>query len=210
MAETHVGMQYADRRHQTLTAIAGMWLFLATEVLFFGALLFTYMIYRSWYPAGFAAAVRRTDVTIGTINTILLLTSSFTFAAGLLAVEAGNVRGFRRWAGGTMALGLGFIGLKAIEYAKDFAEHLVPGAAMAIGGADRPGAQLFYLFYYTATGVHLAHLTIGIGLVAWLLHKVRPGRNAATAVEVVGLYWSFVDIVWLILYPLIYLVGRGA
>ena len=208
-----VGMQYGDRRHQAETAIAGMWLFLATEVLFFGALLFAWMIYRAWHPSGFAEAACRTDITIGTINTILLLTSSFTFTAGLLAAEAGNMKGFVRGAGAAIGLGLGFIGLKAVEYHNDFTEHLVPGAGFAIAGPDRHGAELFYLFYYTATGVHLAHLAIGIGLVAYLLGRARLGtigRGRTSPIEVVGLYWSFVDIVWLLLYPLIYLGGRGA
>ncbi len=206
-------MQYADRRHQADTAVIGMWLFLATEVLFFGALLFTYMIYRGWYPEGFALAISRTEVTIGTINTILLLTSSFAFTAGLVAAEAGSLKGCAWGCIAAMALGLGFMGLKAIEYAKDFQEHLVPGTGFAIDGSALHGAELFYIFYYTATGIHLAHLTIGIGLVAWLLRAIRRGAitpQHLTSVEVVGLYWSFVDIVWLVLYPLIYLVGRGA
>jgi cytochrome c oxidase subunit 3 len=212
MADTHapVGMQYADLRHQSDTAIIGMWLFLATEILFFGALLFAYMVYRLWYPAGFVAAVRHANVLIGTVNTAVLLTSSFTLTAGLHHAQAGDMRRLVRAAIATMALGLGFMGLKAVEYAEDFREHLVPGRDFALAGND--GARIFYLFYYTATGVHLVHLAIGIGLVAYLVRRARRGDFSAayhTPVEVVGLYWSFVDIVWLFLYPLIYLVGRG-
>jgi cytochrome c oxidase subunit III len=212
MAETDapVGMQYEDLRHQSDTALIGMWLFLATEVLFFGALLFTYMIYRQWYPAGFVEAVRHANVVIGTINTAVLLASSFTLTAGLLCAQAGDMRRLIRAALATIALGFVFMGLKAVEYVEDFHEHLVPGTNFALAG--QPGARIFYLFYYTATGVHLVHLAIGIGLVGYIIRRARRGDFSAgyhTPVEVVGLYWSFVDIVWLLLYPLIYLVGRG-
>ncbi|HEV2673242.1 MAG TPA: cytochrome c oxidase subunit 3 [Aliidongia sp.] len=205
-----VGMQYEDLRHQSDTALVGMWLFLATEILFFGALLFAYMVYRLWYPAGFVAAVRHANVLIGTINTAILLTSSFTLTAGLLLARVGDMRRLVWACLATMALGLAFIGLKAVEYVEDFHEHLVPGAGFAL--AETPGAQIFYLFYYSATGIHLVHLAIGIGLVAYIVRRTRRGDFSAryhTPAEVVGLYWSFVDIVWLFLYPLIYLVGRG-
>jgi cytochrome c oxidase subunit 3 len=209
-ARTPVGMQYEDLRHQSETAIIGMWLFLATEVLFFGALLFAYTIYRLWYPDGFVAAVRQANLLIGTVNTVLLLTSSFTLTAGLGFAQAGDIKRLVRAALATMVLGLGFVGLKAIEYAEDFREHLVPGADFAL--SDHDGARIFYLFYYTATGIHLVHLAIGIGLVGYIVRRARRGDFSSayhTPVEVVGLYWSFVDIVWLFLYPLIYLVGRG-
>lgn len=210
MAEPHVGMQYEDLRHQSDTAILGMWLFLATEILFFGALLFVYMIYRLWYPDGFAASVRHANMLIGTINTAVLLTSSFTLTAGLLHARAGDMRRLIYACFATIGLGLMFMGLKAVEYAEDFHEHLVPGTNFAL--AEYDGAHIFYLFYYTATGVHLVHLAIGIGLVLSIVRRARRGdfsRHYHTPVEAVGLYWSFVDIVWLFLYPLIYLVGRG-
>jgi len=210
MAETQVGMQYEDLRHQSDTALIGMWLFLATEILFFGALLFTYMIYRLWYPDGFIAAVRHANILIGTLNTAVLLTSSFTLTAGLLYAKAGDMRRLIYSCVATIGLGLLFMALKALEYAEDFRERLVPGTNFAL--ADHDGARIFYLFYYTATGVHLVHLAIGIGLVLYIARRARRGdftAQAHTPVEVVGLYWSFVDIVWLFLYPLIYLVGRG-
>jgi cytochrome c oxidase subunit 3 len=212
MAEIHapVGMQYEDLRHQSDTALIGMWLFLATEILFFGALLFTYMIYRLWYPDGFIEAVRHADMLIGTVNTAVLLTSSFTLTAGLIHAKAGDMRRLVHACYATVALGLIFMSLKAIEYVVDFREHLVPDANFAL--ADHDGARIFYLFYYTATGVHLVHLAIGIGLVLYIARRARRGDFSGryhTPVEVVGLYWSFVDLVWLFLYPLIYLVGRG-
>lgn len=210
-AAARIGMQYASLRDQSETAIAGMWLFLATEILFFGALLFAYMVYRMWYPAGFAEAVRHANLLIGSINTVILMTSSFTFTAGLIHAQAGDTRRLVRACVLTMALGLVFMGLKAVEYAQDFREHLVPGAGFALAG--HKGAEIFYVFYYVATGLHLVHLTIGIGLVLYILRRARRSDFSAsyhTPVEIVGLYWSFVDIVWLFLFPLIYLVGRSA
>jgi cytochrome c oxidase subunit III len=168
------------------------------------------MIYRGWYPDGFIEATRHANMLIGTVNTAVLLTSSFTLTAGLIYAKAGDMRRLVHACYATVALGVMFMGLKAVEYVEDFREHLVPGANFAL--ADHDGARIFYLFYYTATGVHLVHLAIGIGLVLYIARRARRGDFSGryhTPVEVVGLYWSFVDIVWLFLYPLIYLVGRG-
>jgi cytochrome c oxidase subunit III len=202
----------AAARHEPdeLTGPFGMWVFLASEVLFFGALLVAYAYGRSHWPAGFAAASRETHVVIGTVNTALLLTSSALVA---LAVALGETRERRGrvplllW--GACALGLAFIALKGVEYAKEFHEHLVPGASFRL--QDESGAQLFYVLYFLATGLHAVHLTIGIAILAVFAHGSRRSRPWASAprIEAAGLYWHFVDVVWIFLYPLIYLGGRS-
>lgn len=209
----HIEFQYADLDHQTDAALSGMWLFLATELLFFGALFLIYMIERGLHPAGFAAGSEHSEVGIGTLNTVLLLSSSAVFAWGLAAAREGNNRRLAWLMGATFALGAAFLALKGYEWKLDFDEGLFPGPDFAIGGADRGGAQLFWSFYFIATGLHGVHMAIGLGLVGWVGLAARRGHYSPryhTPVEVVGLYWSFVDMVWLCLYPMIYLVHRGA
>ena len=208
----HIEFQYAGIEHQTETAMSGMWLFLATEVLFFGGLFLLYMLYRAQYPHAVAVASQRTEIGIGTINTVLLLTSSAVFAWGLGHVRRGDNRRLMWACALVAALGVGFLALKGYEWSDDFAKHLFPGADFAIAGPDRGGAQLFWGFYFVATAVHGLHMIVGVSLVSWLGWTAWRGRYSAayfTPVEIVGLYWSFVDMVWLVLYPLIYLVGRS-
>jgi cytochrome c oxidase subunit 3 len=192
------------------TARLGLWVFLATEVMFFGGLLLAYRWSRGQWPLGFAEASRHTHVLLGTLNTGLLLTSS-ALMAGATAVEPKP--GARRvawllWA--SALLGVAFLGVKGLEYAQEWQEGLFPGRGFALAGT--PGAPLFFVFYWAATALHALHLVIGIGVLAWFAHGVR--RQAAWApprrVEMAGLYWHFVDVVWILLYPLIYLVGRAA
>lgn len=193
-----------------MTGPFGMWVFLASEVLFFGALLLAYAYGRSHWPAGFAAASHETHVVIGTLNTALLLTSSALVA---LAVACGQTHeGPRRvpallW--GACLLGLAFLALKGVEYTKEFHERLVPGASFRL--QDEGGAQLFYVLYFLATGLHAVHLTIGIVILAVFAHGSRRLKAWAVPrrIEAAGLYWHFVDVVWIFLYPLIYLGGRS-
>lgn len=209
MSEPAVGFQYADRRHEAETAVSGMWLFLATEILFFGVLICVYLVYRNWYPADFEAAVARTNLTIGSANTFVLLTSSLTLSLGLSAISEGRVRALKLWCLATIALGLLFLALKGFEYADDLDKHLLPGRGFPVGGESGGHMQLFFLFYWTATGFHAVHMMIGIALIIVLILRASQfSRNYFTPVEVTALYWSFVDMVWIFLYPLIYLAGR--
>jgi cytochrome c oxidase subunit 3 len=206
--------QYQDPAYQSETAIAGMWLFLATEVLFFGGLILSWIYIRHGSQAGFDAGARRTELAIGTINTAVLITSSFFYALGVIFIRAGDTRRLARCLAAALALGLAFLALKfGLEWRDDFAHHLFPAdRSFAIGGSEEAGARLFYVFYFIGTGLHGLHMLIGIALVSWVIARTRRGafsREYHTPVVVVGLYWSFVDIVWLTLYPLIYLVGRG-
>lgn len=208
----HVHFQYTDARHQADTAIAGMWLFLATEVLFFGGLLLAWLFCRHWQQAGFDAGGRETVLSIGTINLILLITSSFIYSSGLNFVELNQPRRLAWCCWITAAIGLVFVILKLVEWRIDLADHLFPASAFKLHGPDEGGARMFWSFYFVATGLHALHMLVGIGLVAWVARKAQAGAFSAdwhTPVEAVGLYWSFVDIVWITLYPMIYLIGRG-
>ncbi len=209
-AARHIGVQYAGIAHQSDTALSGMWLFLATEVLFFGALFFIYAVYRSAHPAGTAEASRHAELAIGTINTVLLLTSSAVFSYGLGCARRGLDRRLFWASVVTAAIGTAFLLLKGYEWMEDLDKNLFPGPGFAITGPDSAAAQLFWCFYFVATGLHGVHLVIGIGLVGWIAWTARRGRYSpeyTTPVEAVGLYWSFVDMVWLVLFPTIYLAG---
>ena len=213
-AGLHHEFQYASASHQAQTAIAGMWLFLATEVLLFGGLLLAWIYSRHFNPAGFDAGGRQTALTIGTVNTVLLVTSSFAYALGIAFVRAGSVRGLIGCLALAVVLAAAFLVLKfGFEYHDDFAKHLFPTEVpFGVTGEAAAGAHLFFIFYFVATGLHGVHMLVGVGLVLWIIRRARRGDfspHYATPVEVVGLYWSFVDVVWLTLYPLIYLVGRG-
>ena len=173
---SHIEFQYAGIRHQTETAVSGMWLFLTTELLFFGPLFLVYGIYRFTHPAGFSIASAHAELTIGTINTVLLLTSSATFSAGLTRAEAGDNRFLFRACLATAFLGLLFLGLKGFEWKLDFDEGLFPGASFAISGPHAGAAQIFWSWYFIATGLHGLHMIVGIGLVLWVARAARRGE----------------------------------
>jgi cytochrome c oxidase subunit 3 len=208
----HTHFQYADAAHQADTALCGMWLFLASEILFFGGLIIAWMFCRHWQLAGFDAGARETVLWIGTLNLVLLITSSFVYATGLAFTEAGNTRRLEQCCGVTMAIGTLFLLLKFYEWHIDISENLFPSGDFKITGAEAGGARMFWSLYFVATALHAMHMIVGIGLVGWVWLRARRGEfdnGWFTPVEVVGLYWSFVDIVWIVLYPIIYLVGRG-
>lgn len=193
-------------------ATFGIWVFLASEALFFGALLLTYTVYRVEHPAAFALAARETNVWYGTINTAVLLTSSLTMAMAAQAAAAkADMRRLVLWClAGTVALGLAFLIVKGFEYKEDFDNDLVPGPSFPL---SQPAAQIFFALYWIITGVHAIHLTIGIGLVSrlWLLGlRGSMPLEQSPEVEVTALYWHLVDIVWIFVYPLIYLPGRAS
>jgi cytochrome c oxidase subunit 3 len=206
--------QYSSPSHQADTAVAGMWLFLATEVLFFGGLILCWIYSRHWNQAGFDAGARETKLWIGTLNLGILISSSFIYTAGIAFIRVGNARRLIQCCSATLLLGVAFLALKfGLEWHDDFASHLFPAFPdFKIVGPDRGGARLFFIFYFIGTALHGLHMLIGIGLLIWIIRRARRDEFSPlyhTPVQVVGLYWSFVDIVWLILYPLIYLVGRG-
>jgi cytochrome c oxidase subunit III len=190
-------------------ATFGIWVFLASEVLFFGSLLLLYTIDRVSYPQAFIMAGRETDIWYGTINTAVLMTSSLTMAVAAQAAEA-DMRRLAIWClAATVAFGMIFLVLKGFEYAEDLRKNLWPGPNFAL---KAPAAQLFFALYWILTGIHAVHLTIGLGLIGRLVvmgarRRIQLRENPQ--VEVTALYWHLVDVIWIILYPLIYLMGRS-
>lgn len=201
---------YSTAEQRSEASHLGMWTFLATEILFFGGLFAGYTIYRWAYPAAFAVGSHKLDFTIGTANTAVLLTSSLFMALADLSAKLGARRAVRIHLLVTWILGAGFLALKFYEYHQKFTEHLVPGSHFELPGAP-PQAQLFFFLYFAMTGLHAAHMLFGLGAIAWLFGLNQRGRLTAThhdAASVVGLYWHFVDCIWVFLYPLLYLIGR--
>jgi len=183
-------------------AALGMWIFLATEVMFFGVLFFAALHARLHDAAGYAAGSHLTHAWLGTINTAILLTSSLTMALGVRASGLGQHPIAARLLRATAAMGAAFLAVKAAEYSLEWRDGLVPGLRFTYAGAEAAGVASFFFLYFVMTGLHAIHLAIGIGVVAWMSARPAP----AEAVEVAGLYWHFVDAVWIFLYPVIYLV----
>jgi cytochrome c oxidase subunit 3 len=191
------------------TGALGMWIFIASEILFFGGLFFAYLYGRSHWTAGFATASRHTDVVLGTLNTGLLLTSSALAALAHACAERGERAWVARLLAATAGLGLAFLAVKGFEYRDEWHEHLFPGPDFALAGV--PGAEEFFVLYFIMTGIHAIHLGIGIavmGVFAAAARRRVPGAVDPGRVEVAALYWHFVDVIWIFLYPLIYLVQR--
>ena len=198
---------------QSEATTLGMWVFLVTEVLFFGGLFATYMIYRSWYPDAFAAASHELDVTLGTINTVVLITSSLTMALAVHAAQLGQRKALMLFLILTMVLGGAFLGIKSVEYYHKFVEHHVPGPSFQFEAEHIRHAQIFFSLYFVMTGLHAVHMIIGIGIMLVMLYWSWNGtitEEYSSPIEISGLYWHFVDIVWIFLFPLLYLIGRHA
>jgi len=221
---------------QKEAAVLGMWAFLLTEILFFGGVFMAYMLYRTWYHDAFVAASTSIALFWGALNTVVLIGSSLTMALAVRAARTNQRRATVNWLIATMFLGCVFLGVKVIEYADKFEHHHVPGpnfvwaepgheAPAAEGGAatshrgPSPDAanfqehtQIFFSLYFTMTGLHALHMIIGVGLmmvITWMAWKDRFDEHYYTPVEMSGLYWHFVDIVWIYLFPLLYLIDRS-
>lgn len=199
-----------EQQHEAATL--GMWMFLVTEVLFFGGLFLAYMLYRVWYPEAWAEGSYQLNLTLGTVNTVVLIGSSLTMAFAVRSAQTGLRRATVVWLILTMALGLVFLIIKYFEYAEKFTHHHVPGTTFAFPGPHAPQVQIYFSLYFLMTGLHATHMLIGFGLlsvIAWMAHKGRFSPQWYTPVEMSGLYWHFVDIVWIFLFPLLYLVDRA-
>jgi len=190
----------------------GMWIFLITEVMFFGGLFAAYTIYRSAYSDIFGAASRTLNTTIGAINTAVLLCSSFTMVLAVRAGQLGRRKQIAIFLILTLLLGMVFLGVKAYEWDQKFVEHHVPGPSFHMDGTTEQGrAQLFFSLYFAMTGLHALHMVVGVGLLTWLLVENWRGKFSAayyTPIDMIGLYWHFVDIIWIYLFPLLYLIDR--
>jgi cytochrome c oxidase subunit III len=211
-----VAHQFDDLAQQKEAGILGMWSFLATEIMFFGGALLAYSIYRGNYHYAFAAASNLEMWKVGLFNTFVLLASSYTVVRAVHHAQHGNNEKVFKWIIITILFGLAFIGIKAYEYHHVYAENLIPGPNFDKYGHHFPDylrrpAQIFFSFYFALTGIHALHMIVGVGImlwVAWLAKKKEFSTDYYNPVEIAGLYWHFVDIVWIFLYPLLYLVDR--
>jgi cytochrome c oxidase subunit 3 len=186
-----------------------MWIFLATEVLLFTALFTAYSLYRFLYPEGFAQSSRSIETWIGFVNTIILVTSSFTVASGFHFATRGEGRKTALLFGVSVLLALAFLGFKAVEYSHHFREGQLPGRYYTFEGVTAPGAPLFFALYFLITGLHAIHVVIGMTVLMVIGARAGMGRYTAeynVPVELAGLYWHLVDLIWIFVFPLIYLI----
>ena len=223
-AETHnpaLLHHFVEPQQQRDAASLGMWIFLATEVMFFGGLFCAYLIYRTWYFGDFAAASTSIDAALGGTNTAVLICSSLTVVLAIWAAQTSRRGLMLLMLVLTMLFGCAFLGIKAVEYHDKFVEHHVPGASFSFEHVPIPGhpdqyanphhAEIFFTLYFIMTGLHALHMIIGLGIFTWLLWmawKERFTPDYYTPLEIGGLYWHFVDIVWIYLFPLLYLIDR--
>jgi cytochrome c oxidase subunit 3 len=208
--ETVLAHHFDNLEQQREAGTLGMWIFLMTEVMFFGGLFTAYVIYRTRHGGGFAAASSQLDVTLGAINTAVLIGSSLTMALAVHAAQTGKRKAQVGFLLLTIALGLTFLVIKFFEYKAKFDHHLVPGLPFEDAGPQTYEWQMFFSIYFGMTGMHALHMVIGIAILGVLVRQAWRGRFSPeyyTPVELTGLYWHFVDIVWIFLFPLLYLIG---
>ncbi|MGB5293576.1 MAG: cytochrome c oxidase subunit 3 family protein [Thermoanaerobaculia bacterium] len=204
--------QFDSFDQQREASYLGMWVFLVTEIMFFGGLFTAYIVYRSGSGTAFAMGSHELDITLGAINTAVLIGSSLTMALAVWAAQTGRRKAIVAFILATILLGGIFLGIKVVEYSAKFEHHLVPGPNFHWNGPEAPGVEMFFNLYFLMTGLHAAHMVIGIGIL--LVVAVLAWRGTFTPenhnlVEGIGLYWHFVDIVWIFLFPLLYLLGRN-
>jgi len=211
---------FSNMEQQRDAASLGMWVFLATEIMFFGGMFCAYLIYRYWYFNEFAAGSRSLDIWLGTINTAVLICSSLTVALGVRAAQMGKRKLLVMLLLFTLVFGFAFLGIKGVEWYDKYKEHHIPGAQFNADDLvrdypqihiDQRHEQIYFSLYFAMTGLHALHMIIGIGIFAYLTFFAWRGRYTGgyyNPVEIGGLYWHFVDIVWIYLFPLLYLIDR--
>lgn len=203
--------QFVDIRQQREANLLGMWLFLATEALLFGGLFLAFAVHRARFPDAFAEAAGHLGLFLGAVNTAVLLSSGLTMALADAFAAKGRRREVLIHIGLTMVLALAFLAIKGYEWRHEYAQGLMPllGLTFEYRGANAAGAQMFFDLYYAMTGLHALHMLIGVGLLAWLLAaaaKWREPARAARQVRIAGMYWAFVDVVWLFVFTCLYLL----
>lgn len=205
----HLQHHFVDSDQQFDTAKQGMWIFLVTEILFFGGLFAAYIIYRAWYPELFTLASEELDTLMGGINTLVLIGSSLSVALAIRAAQLNKQKQIVINLAITIALALTFMVIKYFEYTHKFDIGIFPGRYYIFEGIDHPQANIFFSLYYMMTGLHGIHVVVGIGLMIWLIIRANKGHFHSeyyTPVEITGLYWHLVDIIWIFLFPLFYLI----
>jgi cytochrome c oxidase subunit 3 len=203
---------FETMEQQLEASTLGMWIFLVTEVMFFGGMFMAYLLYRVWYPEAWSEGSRELDIVLGTINTAVLISSSLTMAMAVRAAQTGHNRPAVRWLLLTMVLGLTFLVIKFFEYKSKWDLGHIPGANFHFEGTHAAQVEIFIWLYFALTGVHALHMIIGFGIlgyVTWLAAKERFSPEWSTPIQLAGLYWHFVDIIWIFLFPLLYLVDRA-
>jgi cytochrome c oxidase subunit III len=234
MADSHAINHHSALAHhfdnleqQREAGTLGMWIFLVTEIMFFGGLFLAYTLYRASYPEAFAAASNHLDLRLGSINTVVLIFSSLTMALAVYNAQTGNRRLQIVFLALTLILGTTFLGIKAVEYHQKYVDNLIPGSVLANhpfnpdervleelnlpANVSLHNVEMFYWIYFAMTGLHALHMIIGAGMLCVLIYFAWKGRYTPeyhSHVELGGLYWHFVDIVWIFLFPLLYLLGR--
>jgi cytochrome c oxidase subunit III len=218
---------FETQEQQREAATFGMWLFLLTEIMFFGGLFFAYLLYRNWYHDAFVVSSNQLSIPLGAANTAILISSGFFMALGVWAAEVKKQGLLVLFLVLTTVFGVAFLGIKAVEYHEKWEKHHIPGASFDVsqfinpekyGLHEKPLApdmaqktQIFFFLYFAMTGMHAFHMILGIGLLFWLTWRAKRGEFSAgyvAPIENFGLYWHFVDIVWIFLFPLLYLINR--
>lgn len=221
---SHPALQhhFENLEQQREAGTLGMWVFLVTEIMFFGGMFFAYTLYRTKFPEAFASASNHLSLPLGTINTAVLIVSSLTMALAVYSAQTGKRRNQVVCLALTILLGVTFLGIKAVEYHEKYVDHLIPGRLMPgrpfdassvhlLPGAAKQNVEMFYWIYFAMTGMHAVHMIIGVGLLSVILLFAARGKYGPeyhNPVEISGLYWHFVDIIWIFLFPLLYLLGR--
>lgn len=202
--------QFNNPDQQRETATVGMWVFLITEVMLFGGLFTAFTVYRHSFYQAFTDGSREMEFLLGAINTAVLICSSFTMAMAVHSAETGRQMRLAFFLSLTILIGLVFLGIKFSEYYMHYQEHKVPGIWYEGTGPEAAHEQLFFVFYFIMTGLHATHMIVGIGILSFMLARVLLGSFSEvyhTPVELAGLYWHFVDMVWVFLYAIFYIPG---
>jgi len=217
IAERALQHHFADMEQQQETSTFGMWMFLLTEIMFFGGLFTAYLVYRSSYYQAFVEGSQKMDIRWGATNTAVLICSSLTMALGVRAAQTGKRKLMVWLLLATIGFGLMFLGIKGIEYHEHWEHHEFPGPNFHFetidktAGTDPAHTEIYFSLYWAMTGLHATHMVVGVGLVAWLVILGMRGAftpSYFTPVEIIGLYWHFVDLVWIYLFPLLYLISK--
>lgn len=206
----HLAHHFSEVEQQRESAKLGMWIFLLTEILLFGGLFVFYAIYRAWHPDMFHNAHKFLDVTLGTINTFVLISSSVTMALAIRSIQTGNRRQAIINLVITLAFACTFLVIKYIEYSHKIHLGQLPGTLYTFTGVEGTNPHIFFSIYFIMTGLHGLHVLAGMGAISWVLVKTIKGRFSPeyyTPLEMTGLYWHLVDLIWIYLFPLLYLVG---
>jgi cytochrome c oxidase subunit 3 len=216
IAEHNLQHHFADMDQQRETSTFGMWIFLVTEIMFFGGLFCAYLVYRATYYQAFVEGSQTMNIWLGATNTAVLICSSLSMAMAVRCAQTDKRKMMVVLLLITIVFGFGFLGIKAVEYHEHWTNHQFPGPTFQFEGAEAAGVnpqnvQIYFSLYWAMTGLHALHMVIGIGLVTWIVIAGARGHYSAdyySPVENVGLYWHFVDLVWIYLFPLLYLISK--